>query len=109
MNDVYGFTPAQLQMIRQVLAQFPAIEKAVLFGSRAKGTMNTRSDIDLAVTGNLLDRHQLAQIALAFDETDLPWQVDLKALHDIQSKALLEHIARIGQQIYPEKSEVETH
>jgi len=57
--------------------------------------------IDLALIGPLLDRHQLAQISLAFDDSDLPWQVDLKNLADIQSQSLLDHIDRLGKQIYP--------
>ena len=101
MSDLYGFTAEQLFQIQQILTAFPTVEKAVLFGSRAKGSMHQRSDIDLALIGSLLDRHQLAQISLAFDDSDLPWQVDLKNLADIQSKSLLEHIARVGQQIYP--------
>lgn len=105
MSGVYGFTAEQLVQIQQVLAAFPSVEKAVLFGSRAKGNMHIRSDIDLALMGTSLDRHQLAQIALAFDDSDLPWQVDLKCLADIQSQSLLEHIARVGKQIYPSCSQ----
>jgi predicted nucleotidyltransferase len=101
MTTSYGFTAEQLQLIQQILAAFPAVEKAILFGSRAKGSMHQRSDIDLALLGTSLDRHELAKIALAFDESDLPWQVDLKDLVDIHSQPLLDHIARVGKQIYP--------
>jgi predicted nucleotidyltransferase len=100
MSALYGFTADQLLQIQQILAAFPAVEKAVLFGSRAKGNMHSRSDIDLALIGPSIDRHQLAQIALAFDDSNLPWQVDLKCLSDIQSTPLLAHIARVGKQIY---------
>ena len=97
----YGLTEAQLKMLIDILQLFPAIEQAVLFGSRAKGTMHSRSDIDLAVSGKLLDRHTLAQLAMVFDESDLPYAVDVQILQDIQSPALHDHIQRIGKLIYP--------
>ncbi|MEE2000880.1 nucleotidyltransferase domain-containing protein [Alkalimonas sp. MEB108] len=100
MNQGYGLTKLQQQMLN-TLQQFPAIETAILFGSRAKGTMHERSDIVLAITGQTLDRHQLALLMMAFDESDLPYQVDVKLLADIQSPALLEHISRVGKRIYP--------
>jgi predicted nucleotidyltransferase len=53
MSALYGFTADQLLQIQQILAAFPAVEKAVLFGSRAKGNMHARSDIDLALIGTV--------------------------------------------------------
>lgn len=100
MEQHYGLTPAQLQIVVNTLAQFNTVEQGILFGSRAKGTMHQRSDIDLAITGKDLDRHLLAQIAFAFDDSELPFTVDLKALADIQSPALREHIHRVGKCIY---------
>lgn len=97
----YGLTEAQLKLLIDILQQFPTVEQAVLFGSRAKGTMHSRSDIDLAVKGAQLNRHTLAQLAMLFDESDLPYAVDVQILQDIQSPALREHIQRIGKIIYP--------
>jgi predicted nucleotidyltransferase len=99
--EQYGLTRAQLQLIIDILRQFPAVEQAVLFGSRAKGTQHNRSDVDLAVKGARLDRHTLAQLAMAFDDSDLPYAVDVQILQDIQSPALQEHIQHIGKVIYP--------
>ena len=96
----YGLTEAQLKLLIDILQQFPTVEQAVLFGSRAKGTMHSRSDIDLAVKGAQLNRHTLAQLAMLFDESDLPYAVDVQILQDIQSPALRDHIQRIGQVIY---------
>ena len=49
MNDKVTLPPASAQKIRATFATFPHIEKAVLFGSRAKGTAKPGSDIDLAL------------------------------------------------------------
>ena len=101
-NQQYGLTEEQYAQLLRAIQQFPAIESAIIFGSRAKGTMHERSDIDLAVTGPALDRHQLALLMMVFDESDLPFQVDVKLLSDIQNPALLAHIARVGMAIYPQ-------
>ncbi|EJI86930.1 hypothetical protein AEST_04760 [Alishewanella aestuarii B11] len=101
MNQQFGLSQRQYAELLGILKQFPAIESVIIFGSRAKGTMHERSDIDLAVTGQALDRHRLAELMLAFDDSDLPFQVDIQLLSDIQNPALLEHISRIGQVIYP--------
>lgn len=37
------------QTIREVLREFPELRLAILFGSRARGTANPSSDLDLAV------------------------------------------------------------
>ncbi|MCH8537891.1 MAG: nucleotidyltransferase domain-containing protein [Alkalimonas sp.] len=100
MTDQYGLTSQQLSEIQHILSQFPAVQAGILFGSRAKGSMHSRSDIDLALKGHQLDRHTLAQIAMAFDDSTLPYLVDLKALDDIQHPALREHINRVGRCIY---------
>ena len=40
---------AIIRKIRAVLAEFPQVEKAVLYGSRAKGDYKNSSDIDLTL------------------------------------------------------------
>ena len=101
MSKQFGFSRQQYTELLSIFMQFPAIESVILFGSRAKGNMHERSDIDLAITGKLLDRHQLAEIMMAFDESDLPFKVDIQLLTDIQNPALLAHISRVGKVIYP--------
>ena len=101
MKQQFGLSQRQYAELLGILKQFPAIESAIIFGSRAKGTMHERSDIDLAVTGKALDRHLLAELMLAFDDSDLPFQVDIQLLSDIQNPTLLEHISRVGKVIYP--------
>ncbi|WP_442762968.1 nucleotidyltransferase domain-containing protein, partial [Malikia spinosa] len=52
MSDLAASTglPAHaVQAIQQVLAACPAVEQAVLYGSRAKGNYKRGSDIDLTL------------------------------------------------------------
>jgi type I restriction enzyme S subunit len=90
--------------IRGVLSQFPAIEKAVLFGSRATGTYSSASDIDLVLYGELLTLSDESRIASKLEDTDLPFRVDLVRYHTITSKALLSHIHHAGKLLYEVKS-----
>ena len=47
----HGLPSQTVEKIHTVFSRFPAIEKAVLYGSRAKGTHKTGSDIDLTLYG----------------------------------------------------------
>ena len=47
MND--GLTDAQRHMIAGVLSSCPAVQKAILFGSRAMGNYKPASDIEASV------------------------------------------------------------
>ena len=73
----FGLPPATLETIRRILAEVPAVKRAVIYGSRAKGTYRPGSDIDLALFGDGLDLDTLGKIATRLDESPIPYQVDL--------------------------------
>jgi predicted nucleotidyltransferase len=99
MTQPAGLTPRELDLIRTVLARHPAITGAILFGSRAKGTAQPASDVDLALEG-IEDPLQAQAIAGELDELPLPYRFDVKALAAIRHRPLLEHIARVGVRIH---------
>lgn len=96
----WGLSAAALKTIRSILAQEPRVKKAILFGSRAKGTYRPGSDIDLALEGEELDLDTVGRLARAFDESALPYQVDLCWLAAVDHGPLREHIERVGQVMY---------
>ena len=49
MISGHGLSQQTVAQITRVLTEFPDVERAVLFGSRAKGTHKRGSDIDLAL------------------------------------------------------------
>jgi nucleotidyltransferase substrate binding protein (TIGR01987 family) len=53
--DTSGLSPTVIDRIRTVLGACPAVERALLYGSRAKGNYHRGSDIDLALEGQQLD------------------------------------------------------
>ena len=93
--------PSELELVRSVLLQHPEVHRATLFGSRAKGTHHSRSDVDLALSGEL-GLLGAEAIAAELEELPLPYRFDVQALEQIRFAPLLEHIQRVGIQIYPE-------
>lgn len=106
MSMPFGLPETTLRTLREVLKQYPAVEKAVIYGSRAKGTYKRGSDIDLALLGQALDYRMLADIAEAFEESFIPYTVDLCWLDRLEHAALREHIDRVGQVLYEKPAAV---
>ena len=88
-----------LRMIR-ALADNPAVEEVIIYGSRAKGVNKAGSDIDLVLKGERLDLEELNKITLALDDLLIPYTFDLSIYHRIDNPELLEHIKRVGRTIY---------
>lgn len=96
----HGLSLETLEEIARVLAAEPQVEKAILYGSRAKGTHRNGSDVDLVVSGAHLTDETLGSIRLAFDEGPLPYRFDVAILERIKHAALRDHIQRVGIPIY---------
>jgi len=80
MNNVLDIKPEELKLVKQILKHcIPGI-KVQAFGSRTKHTAKSYSDLDLAVmTDQPLSLHQGAMLTDAFEESDLPYKVDIVA------------------------------
>jgi predicted nucleotidyltransferase len=103
-------TPAlqldELKLMQKVFQRHSEIKAVKLFGSRAKGTHSTSSDIDLALWGEV-DALRAESIAAELDELPLPYRDDVKPFHLIKLVSLREHIERVGITVYPsEKTEL---
>ena len=96
----YGLSDKTIARMQEVLARFPQVEQAVLYGSRAKGNFKTGSDIDLTLRGQDLDYHLLGQIDTALDDLDLPYTIDLSIFAQLNHPELREHIERVGVTFY---------
>lgn len=96
----HGLSDATVRKIQQVLAGFPEVEKAVLYGSRAKGNHKPGSDIDLTLFGEELDERVMSRLYWALDDLLLPYEMDLSNFTDLQHPALIDHIRRVGVVLY---------
>lgn len=99
-SDKYGLDNRCVDTVVSILNEFPSIQVVFIFGSRAKGTYHAGSDIDLAVMNSGLSIIDLARVKGRFEESDLPYFVDLVDYTKIVSQDLREHIDRVGQEFY---------
>ncbi len=100
----YGLTGKDLIHILMALKQFPRIEQALIFGSRAKGTHKAGSDVDLALKGKALNYQDITRLsALLNEELPLPYFFDVIHYETLDNAALRAHIDRVGQIIYSRK------
>ena len=93
--------PSELAMMRSVFRRHAKVTEVRIFGSRAKGTDTSRSDIDLALYGNLTPLEGQA-VASELDDLPLPYKYDIQVFGRIQSEALREHIRRVGLSVFPD-------
>ncbi len=97
-----ALTPEEIRLIHGMFQRHLEIDCVRLFGSRAKGTHTPRSDVDLAVWGEV-DAIRAEAIAAELDELPLPYRFEVKPFALIQLRALREHIERLGIPVYPEE------
>jgi len=94
---MYGLTSEQIAAIRGVLASYPQVKGAILYGSRARGDYKPYSDIDITLLGEDLTHACLSQIEAQMDDLYLPYSIDLSDIRLITNPALLESIHREGR------------
>ena len=96
----FGLSETTINKINHVLAGFPNVEQATIYGSRAKGNYRPGSDIDLTLFGAHLDQRQCANIADQLDDLLLPYMIDLSVFHLLNHEELKDHIERVGKVFY---------
>lgn len=104
MKNKLGLLESDMLEISAVLEKFPPIEKAIIFGSRAKGNFKNGSDVDLALKGIDLNLEIIHEVSLLLNEdTKMPYQFDVLSYFDIKEPTLTEHIDRVGVLIFERK------
>lgn len=94
--SAWGLKPAVIERMAEVFRQHPGIARVILYGSRAKGSFQRGSDIDLTVEGDL-DLPELLRLEGELDDLLLPYQIDLSLVRHIADPAVLDHIRRVGE------------
>lgn len=96
----YGLSNTTIEKVCDVLSLHPSVEKAVLYGSRAKGNFKPGSDIDLSLHGAAITLQELGDIYSELDDLMLPYTIDLLIFDTLNHVKLREHIERVGKIIY---------
>ena len=92
--------PSHLELVRTILRQhLPQSAKVWAFGSRARGDNREASDLDLAIDlGRALTLGEMAALCAGFEESTLPYKVDIVDMHQI-SAAFREIVAENQEEI----------
>jgi predicted nucleotidyltransferase len=80
-------TDHELARVRNVFGRHPEVTRAILFGSRVKGTHAPHSDVDLAITGDVTPL-TAEMIAGELDELPLPYRFEVQPLDRITHRPL---------------------
>ena len=97
----FGLKEATIQKICAVLARYPQVKQAILYGSRAKGNYKNGSDIDLTLRGGAdLTLRVLYKIMDELDDLLLPYTIDLSIYANIGDPDVIAHIRRVGVTFY---------
>lgn len=87
-------SPEQIQVTKDILAQYAPGKQACAFGSRVQGTARPTSDLDVLILGNeAMQPEHRADLKLAFSESSLPFFVDIVEQARISPK-FFEQIAK---------------
>ena len=92
-------TEDELRLMKSVFSRHPEVASVTLFGSRAKGMHNERSDVDLVVDG-AVDPLQAEALAAELDDLPLPYRFEVQSWSHLSHPALREHIERVGIRLF---------
>ena len=97
MNN-FGISDKSWKILIDTVESFKEIEKAVIFGSRAKGNYKKGSDIDIAVYGKKADSQVALNLSAKLNENKpTPYFYDIIAVDASDNIELKEHIQRAGK------------
>ena len=100
----YGLNESIIARINTVFSRWPGVQSVILYGSRAKGNYSPGSDIDLTIVGDTVTQSESLKIAAELDDLLLPHKIDLSLMRQIEDKAVIEHIKRVGVVFYEKTS-----
>src|ERR1044071_5288482 len=97
----YGLREKDMQYMLKLFAELPAIEKVILYGSRADGSFEKGSDVDLAVAGKKVTFSDISHIHFML-ENESPTLLWFDVLHynTLTNEKLKQNIKTNGVVIY---------
>lgn len=97
----FGLRNEDLSYLIATIKKFTEIEKAVIFGSRAKGNYKIGSDVDIAIFGDNISFSTVAGLhCILEDESPMPYFFDIVDYTHSTHQELKEHIDRVGKMIF---------
>ena len=95
-----GLTENTQKKLITVFKKYSEIERAIIYGSRAKGNYKPGSDIDITICAPKMNLSDLLKIENQIDDLLLPYKIDISLYHHIDNTELIDHIQRVGLLLY---------
>jgi len=96
MNAAIHIEPEDLAIVQAILRQYLPEDATVwVFGSRATGRARRGSDLDLAIDiGQALPANTETDLHFAFEDSDLPWTVDIVDMFTLEDGIFRQNVER---------------
>jgi type I restriction enzyme, S subunit len=102
----FGLEEHIVDSLISVFEEHSKVDKAIVFGSRAKGNYRPDSDIDIAIKGQELTTDDIILMAVAFEAEGITYKIDLIDYNKIKEPDLKAHIDRVGIELYSRWKEI---
>lgn len=100
MKD-FGLKDEVIENISKVFSKYPEIDRACVFGSRARGDYKETSDIDIVLYGNTLTHTLNTKIFYDLEDLYMVYKIDLINFNSLKDgDKLKENIINEGVEIY---------
>jgi len=96
----FGLPEDIITKLNEVFEVNAKVDKALIFGSRAKGNYRSDSDIDIAIKGADITLDDILKMQVEFEEKGIKYKIDLVDYHTVKEEALIEHVDRVGIEMY---------
>lgn len=98
---IFGIAERHYSDFVRIFKRHPAIERVLIFGSRAKGTAQPSSDIDLAVVAPGMSDQEFSRLWNELDELPLVFKLDVLHWDRLGEQKLKDSILKHGRVFYP--------
>ena len=101
MKNRFGLEDKIIEDFKEIFKKYKEIDKACIFGSRARKTYKETSDIDIALFGNNLTHTINTKVYFDIEDLYLVYKVDLLNFNSLKAEdKLKENILKEGVEIY---------
>ena len=99
-KNSFGLSDRDMKTLQDIFKKYPDVKNVFVFGSRAKGTYKQGSDIDLAIMNEGVKDMFIRKMKSDFEDSNLPYAVDLVNYPTLKHPELKNHIDRVGVPLF---------
>jgi predicted nucleotidyltransferase len=98
---MFGLPDETIETLQTSFQKYDGLQEVILYGSRAKGNYRNGSDIDITLcTDERFTDDDLLHLMRDFDDSNMPYFVDVSIYNTLVNPLLKEHIRRVGKTLW---------